>query len=155
MKSTAESWTATSVHFSWSYGQAEFRRLDFSHSVKHLGVIVEFVAMAAKLPLLYREWKSIIICDVHDMFVHLKILRSLPQKEISVSSIPCDTLSARFSKKITQLKCNFDHGTKILFSNVCNIGHVLSVQFIIYSNLLCWLKVSVCVSLSIYYIVQP
>jgi predicted ATP-grasp superfamily ATP-dependent carboligase len=72
------------------------------------------------------------------MFVHLKILRSLPQKEISVSSIPCDTLSPRFSKKIThQLKCNFDDGTKILFSNVCNIGHVLSVQFIIYSNLLC------------------
>ena len=35
---------------------AELRRLDFSHSVKHLpGAIVEFVAMVAKLPLLYRE----------------------------------------------------------------------------------------------------
>ena len=72
------------------------------------------------------------------MFVHLKILQSLPQKEISVNSIPFDVSLQVFSKKITpQLKCDFDHGTKILFSNICNIGHVLSVQFIIYSNLLC------------------
>lgn len=33
---TTRSRPATSVHFVWSYGQAEFRRLDFSHSVKHL-----------------------------------------------------------------------------------------------------------------------
>ena len=78
------------------------------------------------------------ICAIHDMFVHLKILQSLPQKEISVNSIPFDVSLQVFSKKITpQLKCDFDHGTKILFSNICNIGHVLSVQFIIYSNLLC------------------